>query len=292
MRLQGPVLRLALLLLLGAAALALLPPSASAATPVGPAFYNTDQTWTQAGSPYYVRGAILVFAELTIEPGVDVFFDGPHTILVFGGLHVLGNSSAPVHFASNNTTVVPQWGGLTFQGTVNSSEVLNATIDRATVAFEFQQPSADITVSDVAVTRADTYGLRAAYSRANISVYNFSVEDSANGALINNSSFVRMSAYRTSNLTAPDQYSLELVTVDSSDFLTLDFPESRVRVVSCQWLNFSNVSANASAFSHGFYLEGSDTVNLTSARLDGYVNYAFYSELSFAVAVSSLTVSE
>lgn len=108
MRLQAPGLPLALVLLLGIAALALLAPAASASTVVGPAFYNTDQTWTQAGSPYYVRGAILVFAELTIEPGVDVFFDGPHTILVFGGLHVLGNSSAPVHFASNDTMAVPQ----------------------------------------------------------------------------------------------------------------------------------------------------------------------------------------
>ncbi|HEY6099000.1 MAG TPA: hypothetical protein VIW03_06205, partial [Anaeromyxobacter sp.] len=95
--------RLALVLLGCAGALAFLLPSASAQTDVGPAFYFTDTTWTQAGSPYYVHGGIFVFANLTVEPGVDVFFDGPHTILVFGGLHVLGNTSALVRFASNDT---------------------------------------------------------------------------------------------------------------------------------------------------------------------------------------------
>jgi parallel beta-helix repeat protein len=66
--------------------------------------------WTLVGSPYIVVGEITVPQGqiLTIEPGVEVKFDGFYRISVEGNLSAIGTQNNRVNITSNITT--PSWG--------------------------------------------------------------------------------------------------------------------------------------------------------------------------------------
>ncbi len=78
------------------------------ATDVGPG--DVSGTWTAAGSPYIVLGNISVEpkASLTIEPGVEVLFDGPYTLDVNGSISVVGTESDSIIFSRNDGQT--EWG--------------------------------------------------------------------------------------------------------------------------------------------------------------------------------------
>src|SRR5258705_2874652 len=99
---------------LAAVALLMLAPAASAGTDVGPTAIVVDTVWPVSGSPYYVNGPIAVVKDLHIDEGVHVFLNGNFQISVSGSLHIAGTEANPVVFASNNTSAVPQWGGILF----------------------------------------------------------------------------------------------------------------------------------------------------------------------------------
>ena len=58
----------------------ILPSNASAGTPVG-GYIDSDTTWVIEGSPYWVESNVTVRngANLTIEVGVDVLFNGSYS---------------------------------------------------------------------------------------------------------------------------------------------------------------------------------------------------------------------
>jgi parallel beta-helix repeat protein len=67
---------------------------------------TSDTTWYFIESPYIVTGDVTVQPgfTLTIEPGVEVKFDGTYSIIVDGKLIVNGTSMNKVKFTSNQTT--------------------------------------------------------------------------------------------------------------------------------------------------------------------------------------------
>jgi hypothetical protein len=67
--------------------------------------------WTLCGSPYRVLGNILV-ADLTIDPGVTIYFANNYVFEVGGNLAANGSPSAPIVFTSTNGTV--GWQGIYF----------------------------------------------------------------------------------------------------------------------------------------------------------------------------------
>lgn len=79
--------------------------------------------WTMENSPYLVMGNIAVPAgeTLTIDPGVDVQFNGNYFIQVEGTLNAIGAENNPIAFYSVNPSVA--WGGIVF----TSSVVTNGT---------------------------------------------------------------------------------------------------------------------------------------------------------------------
>ncbi len=84
----------------------------------GPVFSNT--AWDIAGSPYIVKCGIVVKAGamLTIDPGVEVLFNGAYFIRVEdgGGLIAEGTEADMITFTSNQAAPAGgDWGGIEYQ---------------------------------------------------------------------------------------------------------------------------------------------------------------------------------
>ena len=80
---------------------------------------STTTTWALANSPYVVTGNILVSSNttLTIEPGVQVKFDGFYYVRIDGTLIAIGTTQNKIVFTSNKATPNPQdWRGIIFTG--------------------------------------------------------------------------------------------------------------------------------------------------------------------------------
>jgi hypothetical protein len=89
-----------------------------------------EVTWTTANQPYYVVGDVTIPAgqTLTIEPGVDVEFEGNFKITVKGTLLANGESSAPINFSTILADCT--WAGLRFDQGSSGSVVRYATFTR------------------------------------------------------------------------------------------------------------------------------------------------------------------
>jgi parallel beta-helix repeat protein len=84
-------------------------------------------TWTLAGSPYLIQGSIQIAnaTTLTIQPGVQVIFQGTYKLNVQGRLLAIGTSSDTIIFTAANTT--NGWRGIRFDntpGTNDSSKII------------------------------------------------------------------------------------------------------------------------------------------------------------------------
>ncbi len=72
-------------------------------TSVGPGNISSDTVWTEGNSPYFVEGSINVEdgATLTIEPGVEVRFNGYYLLRIEGNLSAIGTQVDRIKFTSN-----------------------------------------------------------------------------------------------------------------------------------------------------------------------------------------------
>lgn len=79
-------------------------------------------TWTLAGSPYLIQGAIMIANDsiLTIDPGVTVNFQGSYLFLVLGRLNAVGSMQDSILFTASNTTT--GWLGIRFDNTESSND--------------------------------------------------------------------------------------------------------------------------------------------------------------------------
>jgi hypothetical protein len=82
---------------------------------------NGTQTWTTSGSPYRIQSNIYVNGSLIIQPGVEVYVEGPYRIRVTGSLQAIGTAQQPILFAADDTTgfhlsntQLGGWHGLSF----------------------------------------------------------------------------------------------------------------------------------------------------------------------------------
>lgn len=83
----------------------LLPGKAYAATDVS-GIISQDTTWDKAGSPYIVRGNVLVDSGVTlaVNEGVDIQFDGYYYLQIKGRLNAKGTSEEPIKIHTTNIT--------------------------------------------------------------------------------------------------------------------------------------------------------------------------------------------
>ncbi|MEM2737758.1 MAG: hypothetical protein QXK93_02070, partial [Candidatus Bathyarchaeia archaeon] len=86
-----------------------------------------DTVWTLVDSPFVVSKNVTVRegVTLTIEPGVEIKFGGPFSLIVNGKLVAKGTDEKWVRFTSNkDDSKTGDWGTLLFNGTWQSSSLL------------------------------------------------------------------------------------------------------------------------------------------------------------------------
>lgn len=83
---------------------------------------NVKGTWTLAGSPYNVQGAIQIVNgdSLIIQPGVTVSFQGTYKLLVLGKLKAIGTVADTIIFTAANIT--NGWRGIRFENTPTTND--------------------------------------------------------------------------------------------------------------------------------------------------------------------------
>ena len=109
------------------AVLALAPAVAAAQTSVSG---TQSGTWTLASSPYVITGAVDVptGTTLTVEPGVEVRFDGHYPLTVHGTLWAMGTESAPILFTRNSPTDASRGAGIRFD-TADGGELIHVIVE-------------------------------------------------------------------------------------------------------------------------------------------------------------------
>jgi parallel beta-helix repeat protein len=124
-------------------------------TEIGPG--NVSGVWSSAKSPYFVTGNIRVPAdqELTIEPGVQVFFTGPFGLTVGEEARLLarGEAARPIEFTAWNREV--GWGGLRFLDSGNDDLLRYCSLTWAKKTTGLIPPASD---SAAEVLEEDSHG--------------------------------------------------------------------------------------------------------------------------------------
>mgnify|MGYP000943136033 CR=1 FL=1 len=84
---------------------------------------NVSGTWTTDGSPYLVTNNLVLQPSdsLTIDPGVEVKFDGYYRFDIFGTFLAIGTESDSILFTKNGST---NWASLNFADASNDSNRL------------------------------------------------------------------------------------------------------------------------------------------------------------------------
>ncbi|HKZ93469.1 MAG TPA: right-handed parallel beta-helix repeat-containing protein [Candidatus Bathyarchaeia archaeon] len=116
---------------------------------------SQNTTWTVSGSPYIITSDILVEggATLTIEPGVEIKFQGNYSLIVSGSLQALGTETSSIVFTSGKPQPTPgDWGTIKFNGTQNERfQMRNAVVEYARYGITVQSlGTAEIESSKIA----------------------------------------------------------------------------------------------------------------------------------------------
>ncbi|MBQ0070636.1 MAG: hypothetical protein KBS81_02055, partial [Spirochaetales bacterium] len=85
--------------------------------------------WTKENSPVVVTGDVMVMDKetLVIDPGVEVFFDGPYSFLFMGQLEAVGTEEEPIVIASSKNRIdnhegyYGRWNAIGFSDTYDVS---------------------------------------------------------------------------------------------------------------------------------------------------------------------------
>lgn len=103
---------------------------------------NIQGSLTQAESPYFVQGDLLIAVGDTvwIEPGVEIYFKGFFTLKVNGSLLAVGTESDSIYFCSGKTVQNQgDWFGIFLENDGNSSTIAFAEIQHSAHGVSFNR---------------------------------------------------------------------------------------------------------------------------------------------------------
>ncbi|MDX1534175.1 MAG: right-handed parallel beta-helix repeat-containing protein, partial [Thermoplasmata archaeon] len=135
---------------------------AAADTPVSGTI-TVDTTWNASMSPIWVEGDVLVTsgATLTIDPGVEVRFNGYYDITVADGAMVADGDAGGagiIRFTSNFTfPFAGAWDGIYFNGDLGTSMLDDVEIQWASTGLSFN--GASVPVSNTQILDSQWYGV-------------------------------------------------------------------------------------------------------------------------------------
>ena len=151
----------AIVFLIGASA------PAAADTPVAGSI-TVDTTWNAGMSPIWIEGNVLVTsgATLTIDPGVEVRFNGFYDITIADGALVADGDAAGagiIRFTSNFTSPsAGAWDGLVFNGDLGTSILDDVIIEYAWTGLTLHGVS--VPVTNTQISDVSSYGVYVATS--------------------------------------------------------------------------------------------------------------------------------
>jgi hypothetical protein len=130
-------------------------------------------TWTDAGSPYHVQGDLEI-VNLTIEPGVEILFDGDYNFEITGLLAARGTYSDSIVFKSDpgNSS---GWNGLFYNGSAVSNELRYCRIADASAQGGVNVESSTLLLRNCDVVYNEDNGLRV--KDAEVTAYNCRIND-------------------------------------------------------------------------------------------------------------------
>lgn len=204
---------------------------------------HVSGTWNVAGSPYLIMGDITVGTDstLTIEPGVEVNFQGYYSFTVNGYLQAVGTEADSIHFFPANTT--NGWNTMHFENAPDSSHLAYCTISYSGNNI-FGMGGIICTNSNPVITHC-----RISDNRARSSVPGIA------GGIVLNSSHAEISWCDISNNGKPD-YGGGIYISHSSPVIT-----------GC------NISGNESVmYGGGIYITGTSSPIITSCTIEGNVS--------------------
>ena len=121
---------------------------------------NVYGTWTSAGSPYLIDGEITIPTDstLTIQPGVDIIFQGQYGLTIHGYLYALGSINDSIMFTSADT--IQGWKFLYFENSPDSSILMYCTVRHAYSVFgAIYCRSSNPIISNSIITYDSTQGI-------------------------------------------------------------------------------------------------------------------------------------
>lgn len=219
---------------------------------------SANTTWTLTGSPYIITGNVYVYGTtseptLTIEPGVEVRFNGVYTLnigysnLYKGRLNAQGTALRPIIFTSNKTTLqAGDWYGIQFNGHASTESILEYVIVE--------------------------YG---GYNWGNIYLYNSS-------PIIKNST-IRYS--KSSGIYGREDSSP--IIIDSTISNNSTYGIYTKETVS---LNITG-SIISNSESYGIYTEGTGNVTITSSTISNNGIYGIYAKGTGSINIANSTIS-
>ncbi|MFC1703671.1 C1 family peptidase [Candidatus Omnitrophota bacterium] len=169
------------------------------------------QTWGENLSPYIVVGDLYVSEGtiLTIEPGVEIRFDGYYALSVDGTLRAVGTPSKRIIFTSNQSSPAPgDWVGIVDDLHTTGSLIQHATIEYSDYGVSEITAHAVPTEISHSVITHNNYGIVAGGGGGSPDIINNTIIDNVEGItiyisqpLIKNNIIINNTDYGINNLS-------------------------------------------------------------------------------------------